>query len=192
MSKPKRVKISRIIFVIVVALLIIPKTRLPIQVFLQRGIALILKPSTIEASKRVKLLSYNWKLRDTKGRYFDFSTAEGKVIIINFWATWCPPCIAEMPSLEALYQKYKTNDNVVFLFVSNEERDVLDMFVEQNNYNFEVHQALTAYPKALTVSSIPRTFVINKNGAIVIDKSGAANWASDRVIHLIDDMLKAF
>ena len=59
------------------------------------------------------LSNYNWTLRDISETDFDFNTAKGKVVVINFWATWCPPCIAEMPSLDLLYQNYKNNDDVV-------------------------------------------------------------------------------
>lgn len=192
MSQPKRFKTSSIIFVIVIVLMIIPQTRQPIQVFINKGIALIVKPSVIDASERRSLSNYNWQLKDLSGANFDFRTAEGKVIVINFWATWCPPCIAEMPSLEALYQTYKTNDEVVFLLVSNEEVDVINTFMAKKDYTFKVYQSLTEYPKDFNVSSIPRTFVISKTGEIVIDTSGAADWNSERVTNTIDELLKAF
>lgn len=192
MSQPKRFKTSSIIFVVVIVLMIIPQTRQPIQVFINKGIALIVKPSVIDASERRSLSNYNWQLKDLSGANFDFRTAEGKVIVINFWATWCPPCIAEMPSLEALYQTYKTNDDVVFLLVSNEEVDVINTFMIKKDYTFKVYQSLTEYPKDFNVSSIPRTFVISKTGEIVIDTSGAADWNSERVTNTIDELLKAF
>ncbi|MEH6535495.1 MAG: TlpA disulfide reductase family protein [Psychroserpens sp.] len=192
MAKSKKSKIYNILFIVVIALLIIPQTRQPIQVFINKGIASIIKPSVIDVLERKSMSNYNWKLRDTSGNDFDFHTAEGKVIVINFWATWCPPCIAEMPSLEELYQKYKTNDEVVFLFVSNEDTEVLYEFMAHKNYSFEVYQSLTDYPTEFNVSSIPRTFIISKKGEIVIDKSGAANWSSERVTNTIDELLKAF
>jgi peroxiredoxin len=97
-----------------------------------------------------------------------------------------------MPSLEDLYQKYKTNDNVVFLFVSNEDVSVIKNFMSKKEYTFKVYQSLTEYPTEFNVSSIPRTFVISKKGDIVIDKSGAADWNSERVTNTIDELLKTF
>jgi len=192
MGKSKKSKVYNLIFIVVIALLIIPQTRQSIQVLLNKGIASIVKPSVIESAKREALSSYDWTLRDISGHNFNFKTAEGKVIIINFWATWCPPCIAEMPSLEELYKRYQANDEVVFLFVSNEETQVLSEFVTKKNYSFQVHQSLTNYPAEFDVTSIPRTFIISKNGEIVIDKSGAADWSSERVTNTIDELLKAF
>ncbi|MDG5493048.1 TlpA disulfide reductase family protein [Psychroserpens sp. SPM9] len=192
MAKSKRSKIYNLIFIIVIVLLIIPQTRQPIQVVLNKGLAMVVKPSVIDTSERIQLKNYNWQLKNLNGTDFNFSAAEGKVVVLNFWATWCPPCIAEMPSLEKLYQDYSSNDDVVFLFVSNEDSDKLHKFMMDKVYNFPVYQPLTPYPSEFKVSSIPRTFIIDKNGAIVIDKSGAADWHSDKVINTIDELLKAF
>ncbi|MFD2917548.1 TlpA family protein disulfide reductase [Psychroserpens luteus] len=192
MAKSKKSKVFNLIILIVIALMIIPQTRQPIQVFLQKGIAMIVKPSVIDTSERVKLSSFDWKLQDIEGNNFDFSSAEGKVIVINFWATWCPPCIAEMPSLEKLYQNYESNDDVIFLFVSNEETTIINNFIKKKGYTFNAFQPLTNYPQEFNVSSIPRTFIISKKGEIVIDKSGAADWNSERVTNTIDELLKAF
>ena len=175
-----------------IALLIFPQTRQSIQVFVNKGIVSIVKPSIIEDSERQSLSNYDWKLRDTLGNNFDFQTAKGKVIVINFWATWCPPCIAEMPSMELLYKKYEDNNDVVFLFVSNEDVSVIKRFIFKKDYSFKVYQPLTKYPKEFNVSSIPRTFIISKKGEIVIDKSGAADWNNERVTKAIDDLIKAF
>lgn len=169
--------------------MIIPQTRQPIQVFLQKGIAMVIKPSVIDASERLKLTNYDWTLKDLEGETFDFSSAEGKVIVINFWATWCPPCIAEMPSLDKLYQNYKSNDDVIFLFVSNEETDIIRSFINKKAYSFNAYQSLTNYPQEFNVSSIPRTFIISKEGEIVVDKSGAADWNSEKVTKTIDGLL---
>ena len=127
MARSKKSKVYNIIIVIVIALLIIPQTRLPIQVFINKGITLIVKPTVIDDSERKVISNYYWRLQDVSETEYDFNSAKGKVIVINFWATWCPPCIAEMPSMELLYQKYKGNDDVVFLFVSNEDVAVINL-----------------------------------------------------------------
>jgi len=192
MTKSKKSKIYNLLFFIAIALLIIPQTRQPIQIFLNKGIAFIVKPSVIDDSEREVLSNYNWVLRDISETDFDFNTAKGKVVVINFWATWCPPCIAEMPSLDLLYQNYKNNDDVVFLFVSNEKISVIKKFMSEKEFSFNVYQSLTEYPNEFDVTSIPRTFVIDKKGKIVIDKSGAADWNSEHVTSTIDALLKAF
>ncbi|WP_298903532.1 TlpA disulfide reductase family protein [uncultured Psychroserpens sp.] len=192
MTKSKKSKIYNLLILVVIALMLIPQTRKPIQVVVNKAIAFFVKPSVIEASERTKLSSYKWSLQDINGNQFDFKTAEGKVIVINFWATWCPPCIAEMPSLEKLYQHFKSNDDLVFLFVSNEDKEKLYEFMVHEGYSFNVYQSISNYPKTFDVSSIPRTFVINRSGEIIIDKSGAADWNSEHVIETLDNALKAF
>ena len=182
-SKPKR---KNIIFLIIIALLIIPQTRQPIQVLLNKGLALF-SPSVIDSEDRKVLDNNNWQLEDLEGKAFDYSSTQNKVVLINFWATWCPPCIAEMPSLEKLHNDYK--DKIVFLFVSNEDDEIISKFVEKNEYNFKVHRSISEYPKDFNVSSIPRTFLIDKKGNIVIDKTGAANWNSKKVRNQIDKLL---
>ncbi len=182
-NKSKR---NNIFFLIVIAILIIPQTRKPIQVFIQKGLALI-SPSAINENKQSSITSYNWKLKDENETIFNFEETKGKVVLVNFWATWCPPCIAEMPSLQKLYSDY--NNRVEFVFISDEPFETIHSFLEKNNFAFKVYKEA---PKSdfFNVKSIPRTFLIDKQGKIVIDKTGAANWNSESVRNTIDDLLK--
>ncbi len=182
----KKISLKNIIFLIVIAALIIPQTRQPIQVFLHKGLALF-GPSVVKGSKQASLTNYDWKLK-TEQDEFNFEATKGKVVLVNFWATWCPPCIAEMPSMQALYNDYK--HDIEFVFVSNEDRTVINQFLSKNNYTFKVYTPLSKYPESFNITSIPRTFLIDKQGHIVIDKSGAANWNSDTVRKTIDALLE--
>ena len=182
----KKSQIKNLIFVAIIALMIIPQTRTPIQVFLQKGLAMF-SPSVIKENKRELVDDYNWQLQDIEGNSINFNASKNKVVLINFWATWCPPCIAEMPSLHKLYDDYE--DKIDFYFVSNEEVGVLNDFLSKNNYAFKVHIPKTKYPESFDVSSIPRTFLMDKDGNIVIDKTGAANWNSEAVRRTIDELL---
>lgn len=183
-SKSQR---NNIFFLVFILLLLIPQTRQPIQVLLQKGLAMF-SPSVIGKEDRMTLTDYDWGLVDEHGASYDFNDAKGKIVLINFWATWCPPCIAEMPSMEKLYLDYK--DDVVFLFVSNEEQEIISKFKKKNEYQFLVHASVTQSPKLLETSSIPRTFVLDQKGHVVIDKTGAADWNSTAVRELLDDLLK--
>ena len=180
-------KAKNILFLVFLAIIIIPQTRKPIQVFINKGLAL-LSPSEVEESKRKQLLDYNWELIDINGTKTNFKESKKRVVLVNLWATWCPPCIAEMPSLDKLYADYK--NKIDFYLVSNEETDVLKSFVEKNNYQFNVHIAKTKYPELFDVSSIPRTYLIDKNGYMIFDKKGAANWTSESVRKTIDELLE--
>lgn len=186
--KSKYLKPSNIIFFVVLALMLIPQTRKPIQVWIHKGLSVISTPSEIDSDKQEQLSSYNWSLLDEHGNTFNFYDHKGKVVLLNFWATWCPPCIAEMPSMQALYNDYK--DKVAFVFVTSDWFKDVTPFMEKNNYTFNVYRpAANQYPEQFDVRTIPRTFLIAKDGAIVMDKAGAANWNSDNIRALLDKLL---
>ena len=164
-----------IFLLVVLILLIVPQTRQPIQIGIHKMLGLF-GPSFKSEEKAIAMSSYNWNLKSESDEIINFNEAKGKVVIVNFWATWCPPCIAEMPSLDKLYQAY--HDEVVILFVSNEEVEKIQKFKQKHGYQFPVYRAIDQPPSEFDITSIPRTFVINKSGKIVVDKTGAANWFS--------------
>ena len=127
-------------------------------------------------------------MKDENGNIFDFKSVKGKVVFVNFWATWCPPCIAEMPSIQNLYTDYK--DKVEFLLVTNDPYSEINEFLSKNNYDFKILRPVTFNTSVFDVSTIPRTFLIDKTGRIIIDEIGAANWNSDKVRLVIDNLLK--
>lgn len=183
-SKQQR---NNIIFLGIILLLIIPQTRMPIQVLLHKGLALF-GTSVIDEEEREQIKFVDWNLTKLEGNIVNFKDTEGEVILINFWATWCPPCVAEMPSLQALYSEY--NEKVKFLFISNEAPETIKKFMKKKGYDFEVYIPQSTYPEAFDVRSIPRTFLIDKNNKIVIDKKGAANWNSNAIITQLELLLK--
>ena len=180
-------KIKNIIFFVIIGMLILPQTRQPIQVLLHKSLALF-SPSTIDESKQIVIENYNWNLKNKEGTVYNFESTKGTVVLVNFWATWCPPCIAEMPNMQLLYDDYK--DKIEFVFVSNEEFLVINEFLSKKGYTFDVFNPMTKFPDAFDVTSIPRTFLIDKTGRIVIDKSGAANWNSESVRKTIDELIE--
>lgn len=182
-TKSKR---NNLIFLTIIALLIIPQTRQPIQILLHKGLALF-GPSIVDESNRETIINYDWELRDLDGNSYNLNETQGKGVFVNIWATWCPPCIAEMPSIQNLYNDY--NDKISFLLVSDEDNEVVKRFFVKNNYTFNSHQSITKIPEVLDGRSIPRTFLIDQNGNIVIDKTGAADWNSEKVRKQIDELL---
>ena len=158
---------------------------MPIKVFFSRLISF--SPSEIAAEKRTALNTYHWQLGSLEGEKLNLTDSEGKVILINFWATWCPPCVAEMPSLQSLYTDY--GDRVDFYFVSMENPEKIAPFMEKKGYDFPVFIPVQEVPAAIRSNSLPTTYVISKKGDIVIDKSGAADWNSKKVRKLLDQLL---
>lgn len=167
--------------------MLIPQTRQPIQVFLNKGLAMF-EPSIEDKSNRKTLEFDSWKLQDLQGNQINFKDLKGKVVLLNFWATWCPPCVAELPHIKDLSADYK--DKIEIVLVSNESANKVKSFLKAKGFELNSYMPLSEYPNALDISSIPRTFLIGKNGAIAIDKTGAANWNSDAVRQQIEVLLK--
>ena len=140
-----------------------------------------------EETNRESITFEDWELKDLDGNILNFNDLENRVVFLNFWATWCPPCIAELPSIQELYEDYK--DKVAFVLISSEKQEVVKSFKEKKGYNLNGFTPLSAYPNQFNIRSIPRTFLINKKGEIVIDKSGAANWNSETVRQQIDELI---
>lgn len=148
-------------------------------------------PSIKKVTDSKKISDYHWKLIGLNSKDIDFENLKGKVIFLNFWATWCPPCIAEMPSVQAFYNDYK--DKVAFVFVTNDSWETVRQFYENNNYDLPVHSATSNPPIGLPeINSIPTTFIIDKNGFIRINKTGAANWNGSSFRNDIDKLLSEF
>ena len=109
----------------------------------------------------------------TDGNSFTLSEQQGKVVLLNFWATWCSPCVEEMPALEKVYQEY--GDQVEVLAVDcGEEKETVDQFLEEKDYSFPVaydekNEISEKYPS----DGIPYTLVIGKDGTVTETFTGS-------------------
>ena len=175
-------KISNIFFIILIGLLLYP----PTKVYFIRLISF--SPSTIEVTNQKKITSYNWQLLGYTATDLNFNDTKGEVVLLNFWATWCPPCIAELPSMQKLYNDYK--DKVRFVFVTNEDKATIEAFLAEKGYDLPIYTSVTVIPEDLTTTSIPISYVLDKAGNIVIEKTGAADWNSTKVRGLFDELIK--
>jgi thiol-disulfide isomerase/thioredoxin len=147
-------------------------------------------PSVESIKDRKRISHFNWDLSTPNNQMINFSQSKGKVVLLNFWATWCPPCVAELPDLQNLYSHYEDNPDIDFYFVTQEETKKVKDFLSKKDYSIPFYSAYSGIPKELESSSIPTTFLINKKGEIVINKTGAADWDDEEIIRLIDDILK--
>lgn len=113
---------------------------------------------------------------------------KGKAIMLNFWATWCPPCRQEMPSIEKLYKKYKDNSNFEIVAIAVDKGTSLKVasFIQDNKYTFPIFfDERGKASKKFLIRSIPTTFIINSEGIIVKKKLGAEDWSNLDVESLI-------
>ncbi len=178
----KYLTFSNLLFVVALFIMIYSPTR----EWVLRQIAF--SPSVIESKEAEKIETYQWLLKGVTTEDLNFENTKNKVVLVNFWATWCPPCRAEMPMLQKLYQEYK--DKVVFILVTNENQQKVTAFFTEKGYDFPVYNSITSPPQVFTkTNSIPATYLIDKNGKVRISKTGAADWNSDKVKKLIDNLL---
>jgi thiol-disulfide isomerase/thioredoxin len=180
-------KASDILFVLLIVAMLIPASRREIRVFVSGLLAS--GPKTITEEKQVSLspADYQWSFTDMDGREFRLSDFGGKPVFLNFWATWCPPCIAEMPDIQDLYDTF--GQQAAFILLSDEDPKVVQSFMQRKGFNIPVYQLRYSVPEVFASPSIPVTFVISAEGRIVIRKTGAAKWNSSSMIAVMHDLL---
>ncbi len=186
-KKKKRSWISDIVFVAIIAAILFTPAGKSVKVWVNKTLSF--SPSVKKEESREQLSDYNWQFADENGNPYNLSEAKGKVVFLNYWATWCPPCIAEMPSIQKLYDQYKDNPEVVFIFATTDPKDKVDEFMSDNGYSLPVYYMHTAAPEQLESRSIPFTVLIGKDGDIAIRKKGSADWNSKRVRKTIDELV---
>jgi len=133
-------------------------------------------------------ISLDWDVKTLSGEAVNLKEAfQGKPVFLNFWATWCPPCKKEMPSIESLYNKYK--EKVGFACISNESIKDLQKFRDAKGYTMPIYHLEGNPPEALEVKGIPLTYVISKDRMTLFKHYGGADWAHADVIAYFEDML---
>ena len=144
-----------------------------------------LAPSGLDPAKIAKIMlpppfplrgsaDYTWTVRGLHGKALLMSELRGRVVFLNFWATWCVPCIAEMPSIQRLYEQVK--DDAVFVCVSPEEASVVNRFVEENGYRIPMYTFEGSPPAVFQVEGYPKTLIIGPDGRIAFAHTGTALW----------------
>ncbi|MBF0488027.1 MAG: TlpA family protein disulfide reductase [Nitrospirae bacterium] len=125
----------------------------------------------------------DFTLKSINGGDVSLSSYKGKVILLNFWATWCPPCRDEMPSLNRLYLKYKDSGLVVLAVSTDGSSKVVERFMADNHLDFPVlmDSGMKISKHKYRVNAQPATFIISKDGKIVNKYFGSVNWMDDTV-----------
>ena len=126
------------------------------------------------------------------GKIFSSDELRGKVVLINFWATWCPPCKAELPLLQKnIYDKINNKDFVVLAISRGEATDTVKKFIDKFNYTFPVYlDKETQVYKLFASKYIPRNYVIGKDGTVKLATVGFKKAEFEEMIKLIEKELK--
>ncbi len=134
----------------------------------------------------------NFQLEDTAGNLVSLQELRGKVVLVNFWATWCPPCRAEMPSMEKLNEAM-SGDDFVMLAINVEEngRTVVPEFLNKTPHTFPIlYDDQGVVQQLYGVYKFPESFVIRKDGIIDDKIIGAIDWAHPETIAYLKALAK--
>lgn len=178
-------QISNGIWILAIVLILFTPVGFHLRVFAGKLFATNADVVAVEEQKT--LSDFQWRLVDLEGNTSNFESYEGKVVLVNFWATWCPPCIAELPSLVKLHNDF--GDKVAFVFVANDEVGKVSQFLEKKDLQLPVYFETSRTPEVLVSKSIPATYILSKSGKVVVAEKGAANWNSKATRNLLDQLL---
>ena len=142
-----------------------------------------------EAERAV--IDYDMPLITFSGMPANLEDFKGKVIFLNFWATWCPPCIAEMPGIQSVYDDYSSNNEIAFVMISlDEDISKARQFLADRDYSFTGYRLNGIRPELFRSEIIPSTYVISKEGKLAAKKEGMANYNTSRFRDFLDDLLQ--
>lgn len=130
--------------------------------------------------------------KDKSGKTVSLSSLKGKVVFINFWATWCPPCIHEMPSINKLKQSFKDNDDIVFLMVDVDNKiEKSTAFMKDKGYDLPVYVPAGDIPQDYLGSAIPTTVILDKSGDMIARMEGGRDYTSPEIIKALNELVES-
>jgi thiol-disulfide isomerase/thioredoxin len=153
----------------------------------------------IVVESKINLIEYpnkpkapNFVLYDVKGKAYELKDYRGKVVAINLWATWCPSCVREMPSMQKLGKLLKNKDFIILAINSGESRAIVNKFINENNINFPVllddsMEILNSWG----ISGLPTTLLIDKKGKITYKIVGSIEWDGNEFLNILHKLMIA-
>jgi len=133
--------------------------------------------------------AFDWSLVDLDDRTVPFSRFKGKPVFLNIWATWCGPCVGEMPSIARLAQDPRLRGkDIEFVCVSTDESSgVVRRFLEGRDWSMTFLRA-DKLPPVFATEAIPATFVIAADGRIAASEVGAVDWHEPRIVSFLEKL----
>lgn len=124
--------------------------------------------------------NYDLSLITPRGKQHKLNDFKGKVLFVNVWASWCPPCVAEMPTIESLYHEVSDNGDIQFLLISlDEEPEKAVTFMKSRDFPMPYYFPTSGMPEIFQSPYIPSTYVVSKEGKVIFKKEGIADYSSD-------------
>ncbi|MFA9290512.1 MAG: TlpA family protein disulfide reductase [Solirubrobacteraceae bacterium] len=136
---------------------------------------------------------FNLELKGINTTNINLKSLKGKVIFINFWGIWCPPCKQEMPTIQAIHNKFKNEVSFVMLAIparGEELKTDVSNFLTENNYNFPTYETSAVPSIKFQSNAVPLTVIINKKGEIVAKVEGSKDWNDEASNELLKKLIK--
>lgn len=180
-------KLSDVVFTALLITMLIPDGRILIQrLVLQTG---LFGSANLNAEGTLSKTSKHWQLTDLEGNRIELQQLKGQVVFINFWATWCPPCNAEMPGIVSLMEK--THHDVQFIFATNENPTLVQKHLLKKGWDIPVFIYTTDPGTDLSATSLPTTYIIDKKGNIVHRSEGMRDWDTQHAVDLLNQLVSS-
>jgi thiol-disulfide isomerase/thioredoxin len=164
---------------------------------LEAGAAMLLVSSVGSADdapalpRMTRLSDLQGTFSDLSGQSFALTDLRGKVVVINLWATWCPPCRAEMPFLEGLWKKFQDNDQVRVLCISKETLAEVRQDPLAKSLTMPLYVFTSPVPPELDPEGLPTTYIFNRQGKVVFAHTGIAQWDAPEIVAYLEALAKA-
>lgn len=135
-------------------------------------------------------IDYTMTITDLNGNNVNFADYKNKAVFVNFWATWCGPCVAEMPSIQRLYEKLK-DQNIKFACISNEDPARVKKFVAARKYTFPIYTISDNPSPSFDILGLPTTYIISPKGQVVYNNAGGEKWDDEKVVDFMKALAKS-
>jgi thiol-disulfide isomerase/thioredoxin len=139
----------------------------------------------LEGTGRAERADYGWTLHDLDGRAVPLSLFRGETVFLNIWATWCKPCVAELPSIAALARSPRLSGVKFVCVVTDDDREAVRSFLKGKDWPMTVLHATEA-PAVFASVGVPATFLIAPDGQVAASVVGGADWDDPSVVAFLE------
>ncbi len=134
--------------------------------------------------------NYRFSLMNQDGNIIPGNSLRGQVVFMNFWATWCPPCVAEMPDINRLYKSME-KDSIRFLMVSvDNDFAKARNFVSKKGFSFPIYGPASGMPAEFSGNVVPTTYIISPDGRIMMKREGMAEYNTESLRNFLRSLEK--
>lgn len=176
-----------ILLIAIIALLLFT----PLKSHLKRIFALATEVKIQTQKTAVLPESWNINLSGINTADISLNEAKGKVIVLQFWATWCPDCRLEMPNVQALYNRNLPDTEFILVALERDNKtEKLQLFIQENKLSVPIFVPQSNLTTQFEPEQFPTTYIIDKQGNIVTKKIGATDWNADKIVELLIKLSK--